>query len=282
MDAFETVPFIMEKRQSDADGRDGQGLLVIHVALYRMATRSLAEAYRILGYKTHHAVEDILGNPWVGIERAVDGTWPDVPGAQPRSSRFTRPDWDALWGDEYDIVTDLAGPFADQLIAAYPRAKIVVVQRDFDSWWRSYQAGVLDNLFLPRQRLAVWLIRNVLRSRAADAMIKTNYGFFGARSRDEIEAHAREAYEAYYRRIRAMVPAERRLEYPLGDGWEPLCAFLGKPVPDVPFPRLNDSAYRSKNQRDGEVMVFLTSAKRMAWLAVAMGAVGIGLWHLWS
>jgi hypothetical protein len=42
-------------------------------------------------------------------------------------------DWDALWGDEYDAVTDLASPFALELIEAYPDAKVVLVQRDFDT-----------------------------------------------------------------------------------------------------------------------------------------------------
>lgn len=27
----------------------------------------------------------------------------------------------------------------------------------------------------------------------------------------------------------------------LSDGWEPLCKFLGVPVPDEPFPRANDA-----------------------------------------
>lgn len=265
--------------ETDESSGGGGGLLVIHVALYRMATRSCAEAYRILGYKTHHGIEDILGNPWVGIERAVEGTWPNIPNGKPRS-RFTRQDWDALWGDEYDIVTDLACPFTDQLITAYPHAKIVIVQRDFDSWWKSYQAAVLDNIFPRRQWIAVWLIRNVLRSRAADAMIKINYGLFSARNLADIKSNAQKTYDEYYRNIRERIPAERRLEYTMGGGWEPLCAFLGKDVPDVPFPRLNDSAYRSKSQRKGGFMVFLTSAKKLAWLVVAVGALGTALWHL--
>lgn len=265
--------------QPTKSGADGEGLLIIHVALYRMATRSLAEAYRILGYKTHHGIEDILGNPWVGIEKAVEGTWPDIPTARPQA-RFTRQDWDELWGDEYDVVTDLACPFTDQLIEAYPNAKIVVVQRDFDSWWQSYQSAVLDNIFPPSQWLTVWLIRNVLRSRAADAMIKVNYGLFCARNIAEIKAHARKTYDEYYRNIREKVPAERRLEYTMGDGWEPLCSFLGREVPDVPFPRLNDSAYRKQSQRNGEQAVFMTSAKTLAVVSLGIGAIGTALWHL--
>jgi Sulfotransferase domain len=32
------------------------------------------------------------------------------------------------------------------------------------------------------------------------------------------------------------VPADRLLVYEVTHGWEPLCAFLGVPVPDEPFP----------------------------------------------
>jgi hypothetical protein len=37
------------------------------------------------------------------------------------------------------------------------------------------------------------------------------------------------------------VPPERLLEFDVRQGWQPLCAFLDRPVPpNVPFPRLND------------------------------------------
>ena len=42
--------------------------------------------------------------------------------------------------------------------------------------------------------------------------------------------------------IRGLVPKERLLEWYAEDGWEPLCKFLGKPVPDVEFPHANTSA----------------------------------------
>lgn len=255
-----------------------KGLKVIHVALFRMATRSMAEAYRTLGYKTHHGVEDILGNPWSQIEEAAEATWPTVPGARQRQ-RFTRSDWDRLWGDEYDIITDLACPFADQLIAAYPDAKVVVVQRDFGSWWKSYEEGVLDKMFSPVHRFFIVLIRNVIGSRAADAMLKINYGLFRAKNLEEIRANARQTYDEYYRNIRETVPSERRLEYKMGDGWEPLCAFLGKDVPDMPFPRLNDNAARQQSQRNGEVEVLLGSGKKLAMLGAGVAGVAAVLYY---
>jgi hypothetical protein len=60
-------------------------------------------------------------------------------------------------------------------------------------------------------------------------------------------AIARHAYEEFYSKVREAVPKERRLEYSLGDGWEPLCEFLGKDVPDVEFPRVNDRKTHSED-----------------------------------
>jgi len=49
-------------------------------------------------------------------------------------------------------------------------------------------------------------------------------------------------YQQHNAGVIASVPAERLLVYCPGDGWEPLCAFIGCPAPDEPYPRLNDSA----------------------------------------
>lgn len=39
--------------------------------------------------------------------------------------------------------------------------------------------------------------------------------------------------------VRTVIPARQLLVYEVKDGWEPLCSFLGAPVPDEPFPRTN-------------------------------------------
>ena len=38
----------------------------------------------------------------------------------------------------------------------------------------------------------------------------------------------------------ASVPADRLLIFDVKQGWAPLCEFLGRPVPAVPFPRGNE------------------------------------------
>ena len=42
--------------------------------------------------------------------------------------------------------------------------------------------------------------------------------------------------------VKATVPPERLLIYPVGSGWAPLCEWLGVPVPDEPYPSENSRA----------------------------------------
>ena len=39
--------------------------------------------------------------------------------------------------------------------------------------------------------------------------------------------------------VRDAVASNRLLVFSPKEGWKPLCAFLGVPVPDAPFPRVN-------------------------------------------
>ena len=41
--------------------------------------------------------------------------------------------------------------------------------------------------------------------------------------------------------VKAEIPAERLLVFEVKQGWGPLCEFLGVPVPEEPFPNVNDT-----------------------------------------
>jgi hypothetical protein len=57
----------------------------------------------------------------------------------------------------------------------------------------------------------------------------------------DFENRGREVFKRHYEEVRSIVPPERLLEYHIGSGWEPLCEFLGEPVPSTPFPHTNDT-----------------------------------------
>ena len=53
--------------------------------------------------------------------------------------------------------------------------------------------------------------------------------------------HAIAVYNAHVDRVKASFGPDRLLVHPLGAGWEPLCEFLGVPVPEADYPRSNQS-----------------------------------------
>jgi hypothetical protein len=78
------------------------------------------------------------------------------------------------------------------------------------------------------------------------------------------------------RRIKENVPKERLLVMRLGDGWEPLCKFLGKPVPDEPFPWANDGATADKIA--ARVMAGLV----MRWLVILATTAAVPYTAYWA
>lgn len=48
-------------------------------------------------------------------------------------------------------------------------------------------------------------------------------------------------HESWTKSVIATCPKDKLLIFDVKQGWEPLCKFLGKPVPNVPFPNVNDS-----------------------------------------
>lgn len=78
--------------------------------------------------------------------------------------------------------------------------------------------------------------------------------------------------------VRSIVPTEKLLEVNIADGWEPLCKFLGKPIPSVPFPRENDAASREK------LVGGIIRQGIMAWLGILAitGSALYGFWKFWN
>lgn len=176
---------------------------------------------------------------WQIFDKAADATFPNLPTYTGKP--FTREDWDQLFGP-CEAVTDVASVFAPQLLEAYPEAKVVLVQRDIERWYKSLDDSVLKSLWGPVPEFFVSYVEPLLGSVAGPANRKMMYGFFGANDVDTIRLKARDSYRQHYQYIKETVPPENLLEFNLADGWEPLCKFLGKDVPDMPFPHANEAA----------------------------------------
>lgn len=262
-----------------AAATDRREMKVLCLGLPRTGSTSMAEALTLLGYQNVYHTSRSLQRPrdWEILERAADATFPCLPSYN--RGPFTRADWDELWGDS-EATTDAAGIFAPELVRAYPEAKIVLVERDFGKWEASIFGSLFPAVWGPLPTLSSYLVEPVIGFRGGAATRKMLLGLFGSRDPGEARRRARETHEGHGRRLREMVEPGRLLVYRMGDGWGPLCEFLGREVPEVEFPRLNDADMLRRIARDFMAVNMMRALGMVLPWVVGLGAVGVGLWTM--
>jgi hypothetical protein len=188
-------------------------LAVIGAGFGRTGTESMKLALETLGLGPCHHMKEVLSNPrQLDIWRAA--------------AQGDLPDWDEAFAGYRSTVDWPSAYFWRELSAYYPEAKILLTVRSAESWYESM----------------VRTIMQVLRTSTDPASIGKRLiaeKVFGGRFDDR--SHAIAVYQANIAAVQAAFPPDRLLTYNLGDGWEPLCRFLGRPVPDTPFPKTNST-----------------------------------------
>jgi sulfotransferase family protein len=218
---------------------------VIGAGLGRTGTLSLKAALEELGFgRCYHMIELL--------------THPEEVHYWEAASRGEPVAWDALF-EGCQAVVDYPGcRYYRELTAHYPDARVILTVRDPESWYESaretiYQVGrprsgegdappapppfpgdpqLLMRIFQMARR-DVWEVD------------------FGGRFEDR--EHAIQVFTRWNAQVKEQVPADRLLVYQVKEGWEPLCRFLGVPVPEGrPFPRLNDrETFRARAEGRG-------------------------------
>ncbi|KAI1633480.1 hypothetical protein F4809DRAFT_585343 [Biscogniauxia mediterranea] len=185
--------------------------------------------------------------------------------------------------------------FMPEMMALYPDARVVLVRRDPDRWWASIAALIartapwwLAPLMapIPGWRFLPEFAREFSASALRLATTTTGEGKNEKEKEKEnksvgpAELVARggpNILRAHNERVRSLVPPAQLLEMELSEGWEPLCRFLGVPVPDEPFPRVNDAEAADQYA----TRVLLQAALVWVGILTSAGAAGsLGLW-LW-
>jgi len=127
--------------------------------------------------------------------------------------------------------------FATDLMLAYPSAKIILTNRDPDSWHASVSRTVL-------QSRLYWLHGILSHFDWATGLVHPlRIKIWQCLFNDDFEHNGREAMKLHYEEVRAYAKMQNReiLELQLGDGWDQLCEFLKVAVPQEPYPRENNS-----------------------------------------
>lgn len=140
-------------------------------------------------------------------------------------------------GDQ--ALTDIpAACFSEELIAAYPDAKVILTTRTPSSWYRSMIRTIHSLQTSPLDRFLVLFASPYIKlvSRVMDLIVE--HYFEGS-----ISEHGERVFESHNELVRNTAACQQRdfLEFQIGDGWRPLCEFLGKAEPEMDFPHVNDA-----------------------------------------
>ena len=216
---------------------------LIGAGLPRTGTLSQKVALEMLGLgPCYHMVNDLAD-----LDEAP--RWQDaLDGGSPFDQIF----------DGFQSTVDWPGSFFyRQLAEHYPDAKVLLSTRDPESWERSmrdtiwgifYGDMLIRDLSEARERIdPKWrgYTQMMIGMWEKSGLINTGES---TTSEDMQKGMLR-----YQEEVKANVPADRLLVWSVSDGWEPLCEFLELPVPDQPFPHLNDSKVFAERVIDGSL-----------------------------
>jgi hypothetical protein len=189
---------------------------------------------------------------------------------------WTRTDWDRLIG-RTRVITDLGSLFGEQLITEYPEAKVILVERPVDTWMTSFGTVLVDGVCCGFPGFALCDLGPWVGSPRSYIIRDMIMGWLKADSRRMAWQRMPIAHSEHSAMVRKLVPSDQLLQYRLEDGWEPLCRFLGVPVPDMPFPHVNDKS-EGLQFRNMVITVILTRIviKLGCW-TLAFAAAGLAL-----
>lgn len=157
----------------------------------------------------------------------------------------TKEDFYRMYKD-VDACTDLpACHFWPELLEAFPDAKLVYTVREEESWVKSAikQAAEINaniplivlGFFSPTARAFCRFLNDCTRGLYG---LPTSMTFIGPVS-GLSSSILRKVYREHKANVMMNAPKDRMITYSVKEGWEPLCKFLGTPIPDIPFPHKN-------------------------------------------
>ncbi|KAF7870083.1 uncharacterized protein EAF02_009273 [Botrytis sinoallii] len=224
---------------------------VLCLGLSRTSTMSLQESLNKLGYRTYHCR---VAAPTKGhISLWLEGFDAKLNG---NGKPFGREEFDKILTN-FSATTDMpAVNFSEELLAAYPAAKVILTTRDPDKWIESVERSIYAEALPFRQLLIIAL---------------TDWSGGEPEDRKALRA----GFIAHSEKIRRLAGG-RLLEFSPKDGWELLCNFLGKPVPNEPYPYVN--AGNDTHRLFVLSMVFNFFIKWSKWIGAVVVALATFRW----
>jgi hypothetical protein len=189
-------------------------LKVIGAGVGRTGTHSLKVALeKLLGEPCYHMVE-VFKRPqdvkhWHSAAENKPVNWEDL-----LEGYAAAVDWPA-------------SAFWPELSTAFPDALIILSTRDAEAWWKSAHSTIFRDRGEAPPEMKEWV-----------DMITAMFTNRFTMDLQNKEACIEE-FNKHNADVLANAPKNRLLVWTAKDGWEPLCAALGVPVPEESFPLTN-------------------------------------------
>jgi len=206
---------------------------VIYAGFSKCGTKSMAKALRELGYNVHDFMDhyEQNGDKWEKI--CKEGG--------------TKEDFQKML-EKVDAVTDIPAYFFwQEILEAFPEAKIIFCQRETeDEWWNSFyrQLKSADSFiitFFKKFSPTAYRFRKFME--ICSGTIFGTFAKYSLFTRMKYNSQRlRIAYRQHNNFVLQNAPKDKLLIWKLGDGWKPICEFLELPIPNKPFPHSNKNA----------------------------------------
>ncbi|EDO33663.1 predicted protein, partial [Nematostella vectensis] len=195
---------------------------IICAGATKTGTKSMAKALRMLGYTVYDIAEQLgeFADEWTDL--IIEGKLPDF------KSMF----------HDIDAITDYPGSFFfEEILAAFPQAKVVLTVRDEDAWARSLSLEIAETAKMwSKNSVLAFLSPTFAKLKRISLIMETAMcGNFTPKS---TFIH-RKFIHMHNNRVRINVPKDQLLVFSVTQGWQPLCDFLGHAIPTPDFPHEN-------------------------------------------
>ena len=234
-------------------------LKIIGAGYGRTGTDSTKTALNALGFPCYHMYE-VLQNP---ANKDHLGFWKAVSEAPPN----TQHDWEAVFANYTAAVDNPAACVWRELLEAYPDAKVLLTlhPRGPDAWYDSTMETIYFTERMWQWKVLEWVLPF---AKAFGPMARNLVWKRFHKGTMPRRATAIAQYRAHIDEVKAAVPEDRLLIFQVDQGWKPLCDFLGVPIPDGEFPRVNDRA---------QIQETIKNMTRGAYTILGIGAIALML-----
>ena len=199
-------------------------LKVIGSGLGRTGTLSLKTALEHLGFSPCHHMKEVAMS-----SKQIHWFW--------KASKGEKVNWRLVF-DKFEAAVDWpAAAYYEQLSKEFPEAKIVMGVRDPEAWYRS----VSETIYTVAPNIPGWLKFIFPPAKKWVQMVEQTIWTNELEGRFEDKEFTIEFFNQRIKEVKQNIPSERLLIHRPQDGWEPLCGFLGVPIPKKPYPWVNEA-----------------------------------------